>query len=41
MKPTVAFLILYLVHGFVGHIPYPDYYYPDPVEDLKKACRDY
>jgi len=41
MKPTIAFVILYLVHVFVGHIPYPDYYYPGPVDDLKKACRDY
>jgi hypothetical protein len=41
MNPTIAFFILYIVHGFVGHIPYPDYYYSGPVEDLKEACTGY
>jgi hypothetical protein len=42
MTPEIAFALLYILHGFFGHIPYPDYYYTGPVEHLQHTwCKSY
>jgi hypothetical protein len=39
MPSWLTFAILYIVHG--TQVPYPDYYYAGPINELREACRGY
>jgi hypothetical protein len=42
MKYAFAYVLFWFIWHFdFGALPYPDYYYPGPIQDLREMCAPY